>query len=194
MLTRQEVIAAVGPVDDVVIAQIIGTGATPQELAEARAWMAQAAATLRRGLLLTLDYGYPARQLYAPWRRQGTLMTFSRHTPGDNPLQRIGRQDITAHVDFTTIARAGMADGLTLAGFASQRELLTNLGIHEALAIPPSEELYARRRAVEALTEPAGLGRVRALALTRGLEGAALRGFAGAAEAHAVLIGEGGTG
>lgn len=49
MLTRQEVIAAVGPVDDVVIAQIIGTGATPQELAEARAWMASDEALVNAG-------------------------------------------------------------------------------------------------------------------------------------------------
>ncbi len=160
----------------------------------ARSWIGEAASALDRGLLLTLDYGYPARQLYARWRRQGTLMCFYRHTPGDNPLERAGRQDITAHVDFTTVARAGMAAGLMLAGFTTQRELLTNLGIHQALAIPPGEELYARRRAVEALTEPAGLGRVRALALTRGLDSSGLLGFAGAADAQVALFGEGDAG
>ncbi len=157
---------------------------------EAPAWLAAAAATLAAGALLTLDYGYPARRLYAPWRRQGTLMTFYRHTPGDDPLQRVGRQDITAHVDFTSVARAGLDAGLELSGFTTQAGFLTALGLHEALSIPPGEELFARRRAVDALTEASGLGRVRVLALTRGLGGVTLRGFAGAPAAAAALFGE----
>lgn len=160
---------------------------------DAPRWMRAAAAALGRGLVLTLDYGYPAAQLYAPWRRQGTLLCFSRHTATDQPFARVGRQDMTAHVDFTSVARAGVAAGLTLAGFTTQWEFLTALGIHDALRTPeggPGEEYVARHRAVTELLEPAGLGRVRVLAMTRGLEGAALRGFAGAPDAAAVLFDE----
>lgn len=154
-------------------------------------WMSEAAQSLDRGMILTLDYGYPATKLYAPWRRQGTLMTFHRHTAGDDPFVRVGRQDITAHVDFTTVARAGLAHGLTLAGFTSQRELLTALGIHDALQTGegnPGEEHFARYRAITDLLEPAGLGRVHALALTRGLDGVTLRGFAGSPDPAGTLF------
>jgi SAM-dependent MidA family methyltransferase len=164
---------------------------------EAPRWVTEAAAALDRGLLLTLDYGYPAAALYAPWRRQGTLLCFSRHVANDDPYVRVGRQDITAHVDFTSVARAGLAAGLSLAGFTTQREWLTALGIHDALQLPegaaPGEEYIARHRAISELVEPAGLGRIRVLALTRGLDGASPRGFAGAEDPLTVLFGGEGT-
>jgi SAM-dependent MidA family methyltransferase len=170
-----------------------GEGALAEVNLEAPRWMRAAGAALARGLILTLDYGYPAGRLYAPWRRRGTLLCFSRHTAGDDPFVRVGRQDITAHVDFTTVARAGAEAGLTLAGFTTQREFLTSLGIHEALRPAGGrgydEEHFARHRAVTELLDPAGLGRVRVLAQTRGLAAAALRGFTGAPNPAEVLFG-----
>jgi SAM-dependent MidA family methyltransferase len=70
--------------------------------------------------VLTFDYGYEARDLYAPWRKTGTLLTFYRHTSGD-PYVRVGRQDITASVDFTTLARAGEETGLRPLGKTPRR-------------------------------------------------------------------------
>jgi SAM-dependent MidA family methyltransferase len=147
-----------------------GEGADAEVNLDAPRWMDQAARSLARGLVLTLDYGYPARTLYAPWRTQGTLLCFVRHTANHEPLARAGRQDMTAHVDFTTVARAGLQHGLSLAGFTTQREWLTTLGLYEALRSATGEEYFARYRAVSELTESAGLGRVRVLALTRGLD------------------------
>ena len=86
--------------------------------------MPRAAGALRRGYVLTLDYGYEAEQLYAPWRKRGTLLTFYRHTSGDDPYARIGRQDITASVDFTSVRRAGEEAGLAHVGSATQSEFL----------------------------------------------------------------------
>lgn len=168
-----------------------GEGARAEVNLEAPRWMEQAARALERGLILTLDYGYPARTLYAPWRTQGTLLCFVRHTANQEPLARVGRQDMTAHVDFTTVARAGVQQGLALAGFTSQREWLTALGIHEALRSAQGEEYFARYRAVNELLESAGLGRVRVLALTRGLP-APLRAFAGTLDPALELFGEDG--
>ena len=56
-----------------------------------------------RGFVLTLDYGYVATELYAPWRTDGTLLCFYRHNPSGDPYARIGQQDMTSHVDFTTL-------------------------------------------------------------------------------------------
>ena len=102
-----------------VIAHFDALGVSPGEGCEAEvslvapAWMARAAGALKRGYVLTLDYGYEAPELYASWRKRGTLLTFYRHTSGDDPYARIGRQDITASVDFTSVRRAGEAAGLT---------------------------------------------------------------------------------
>jgi SAM-dependent MidA family methyltransferase len=160
-----------------------GEGCQAEVNLDALDWMREVAARIEHGFVLTLDYGYPAARLYAPWRRDGTLLCFFRHTTSTDPYSRIGRQDITAHVDFTALARAGGEHGLTAVGFASQQNFLGALGIGEALAGGPGalgfEEFLARRRAVEALLDPEGLGRIRVLAQAAGFaEPPILRGFA----------------
>jgi SAM-dependent MidA family methyltransferase len=154
-------------------------GVRPREGCEAEAclvapaWMTHAAKALRRGYVLTLDYGYEAPDLYAAWRQRGTLLTFYRHTSGDDPYARIGRQDITASVDFTSVRRAGEAAGLTTISSMTQGEFLGGLGIGEALASPPDaaqlEAYYALRKAVMELTDPAGLGRITVLLMSKDL-------------------------
>jgi SAM-dependent MidA family methyltransferase len=143
-------------------------------------WDQAAGKALGRGFVLTFDYGYGAQDLYAPWRKDGTLLGFYRHNPTTNPYARIGRQDLTSHVDFTSVKRAGEAAGLTTAGFVTQSEFLGNLGIHEALQSPTGaglEEHFARRRAVTELMDPAGLGRIKVLLQSKEVSGDALSGF-----------------
>ena len=147
-------------------------------------WMRSAGAAIGRGLLLVLDYGYPAEVLYAPTRRAGTLLCYYRHTLNSDPLRHIGEQDITSHVDFTSLARAGEAAGLTTLGLVSQRRLLGNLGfdgLRRAAATAPlgQTERDANLRALDALVDPAGLGRLLALVQQRGLEGFAPLGLIG---------------
>jgi SAM-dependent MidA family methyltransferase len=145
----------------------VGEGCDAEVNLVAPAWIGRATAALRRGYILTLDYGYEAADLYASWRKRGTLLTFYRHTSGDDPYARIGRQDITASVDFTSVMRAGAAAGLRVLDFTTQAEFLSALGIGEALAKTPKpdqlEAYTALRRAVIELTDGAGLGRIRVL-------------------------------
>jgi SAM-dependent MidA family methyltransferase len=160
------------------IAHFEALGVTPGEGCDAEvslvapAWMARAATALKRGYVLTLDYGYEAGDLYAPWRKQGTLLTFYRHTSGDDPYVRIGRQDITASVDFTSVRRAGESAGLTHVSTTPQSEYLASLGIGEALSKPPEpaqmEAYMALRRAVMELTDPTGLGRITVMIMSKG--------------------------
>ncbi len=160
-----------------------GEGCVAEVNLHALDWMEQGAKALRRGFVLTFDYGYPADELYAPWRRDGTLLCFYRHNPSDDPYARIGKQDITAHVDFTSLMRTGEANGLELAGFTTQSRFLANLGIGAgvdtiAKETPEAlEEYYARRRAVQELIDPAGLGRIRVLAERKEVPPAELQGF-----------------
>jgi SAM-dependent MidA family methyltransferase len=137
-------------------------------------WMTQVAAALGRGFVMTFDYGYEAEELYAPWRRDGTLLCFYRHSASGDPYARVGRQDMTSHVDFSTLIRTGEERRLTLVGLTTQERFLTALGIGSALAQPEGtevrlEEYYARRRAVTELTDPAGLGRVKVLLQEKGV-------------------------
>ena len=126
---------------------------------------------VERGYVLSIDYGYPARDLYASWRRQGTLMAFRRHSPQPDPLAEPGRLDLTVHVDFTSLAAA--AEGFTAAPLVSQAEALMALGLGEALrtasqrAAADAQRYATDRRAAEVLCEPEGLGRIRVLALAK---------------------------
>ncbi len=104
-------------------------------------WMRQVSALMARGFVLTIDYGYPANELYAPFRRNGTLMCYHRHTTNENPYQHIGCQDLTAHVDFTALEQFGSAVGLEPLFFGEQYRFLMGLGFVEALM-----ELQAKER------------------------------------------------
>ena len=151
---------------------------------EAVRWMHEAGRAMERGFVMTFDYGYEAEQMYAPWRTDGTLLCFYRHNPSHDLYVRIGRQDMTAHVDFTSVRRAGEEAGLRTLGLVSQSEFLVRLGIMEAIAPPGEgetdmEEYVARRRAVMELLDPGGLGRIRVLVQAKGVESASLTGLKG---------------
>ncbi len=96
-------------------------------------WMEQVAGVLARGFVLTIDYGYTAPELFAPYRQTGTLMCYFQHTAGEDPYQRIGGQDITAHIDFTALQQAGENRGLTTLWFGEQYRFLLSLGFVEGL-------------------------------------------------------------
>ena len=160
-----------------------GDGCVAEVNLHAIDWMTAAAQALRRGVVLTFDYGYPAQELYAPWRRDGTLLCFYRHNASNDPYARIGKQDMTSHVDFTSLMRAGESSGLQVAGFTTQARFLSNLGIGVGVDTIAKEspgaleEYYARRRAVQDLIDQAGLGRIRVLAQRKDVAPTELWGF-----------------
>lgn len=147
----------------------------------APAWVGAMAARIVRGMLLLVDYGYPRRELYHPDRRTGTLVSHYRHRVHHDLLVRPGLQDLSAHVDFTALARAGESAGLRVAGFTTQSEFLLATGLlAQGERLPPGSDAYLQfARAVKRLTLPAEMGEaVKYLALTRGIDGP-LVGFGG---------------
>ena len=129
----------------------------------------------RRGVLLLIDYGYPAAELYDPVRRRdGTLRAYLRHRVHDDPYLHVGRQDLTAHVDVTAVERAAAAAGLTHLGTTTQAEFLVGLGtedlLHAIQADPATtmEDYLAVRSALVRLLDPAAMGRFRVMAFGRG--------------------------
>jgi SAM-dependent MidA family methyltransferase len=138
-------------------------------------WLAKAAAGLERGVLLLIDYGYPAAELYDPLRRRdGTLRAYLRHRVHDDPYIHVGRQDLTAHVDVTAVETAARAATLDHLGTTTQAEFLVGLGTEDLLQaiqadpVTTMEDYLAVRSALVRLLDPAAMGRFRVMALGRG--------------------------
>lgn len=152
-------------------------------------WIRLLARALERGAILVADYGFPAREYYHPQRATGTLACHYRHRMHGDPFYLPGLQDITAHVDFSALARAAGAAGLDVLGYANQAQFLINCGITELLE---KEDPADTRRylpaasAVHKLLAPSEMGELfKFLALGRGVE-APLLGFASGNRAHAL--------
>lgn len=136
----------------------------------APALVASLAERLRRGMLLFIDYGFDSAQYYHPQRRMGTLKVHYRHHSLDDPFYLPGLADITAHVDFTAVARAAEQAGLTLARYASQGRFLLDAGLLQHLsALPLGSPAYLRAaQAVQKLVQPHEMGELfKVMALLR---------------------------
>ena len=152
---------------------------------QALAWLEQANRVLERGFILTIDYGFEAADLYSPFRRDGTLLAYFRHTTSSNPYRRLGFQDLTAHVNFTALIRRGEELGLKKIGFADQYKFLLALGLlREMEDFEKKSELYSpaeflkSKLAMKRFLIPGGMGTLfKVLAQGKGVGGPALLGF-----------------
>jgi SAM-dependent MidA family methyltransferase len=131
----------------------------------AATWFAAACRGLERGYATVIDYGYAAKELYKAHRLEGTMRGYYGHTVTDDPFVRIGEQDLTAHVDFTALQRAGESEGMALAGLTTQGAFLASLGLGDLLVQLQQDETasvadyLAAQAAVYRLIDPGGLGR-----------------------------------
>ncbi len=152
-------------------------------------WVARMADALERGYILTIDYGDIASRLFSAQHPRGTLMCYYRHTPTEDPYQHIGEQDITAHADFTALAKAGEGAGLATLGCVPQGLFLWNLGLsafiegvsHLGL---PQAEAYANLLAMRDLARPDGLGGFPVLVQGKAAPDMPLHGLADSEDAH----------
>jgi SAM-dependent MidA family methyltransferase len=155
----------------------------------ADALIASLAECLERGLILMIDYGFSAGEYYHPQRHMGTLRAHVRHHALDDPFYLPGLADLTAHVDFSAVARAGMAAGLELAGYTSQASFLLNSGLTELLMQTPPTDAAAylpQANAVQRLVSPAEMGELfKVIGLTKGSV-APLAGFARGDRRHSL--------
>ena len=147
-------------------------------------WLDRAAGPLERGLMLLMDYGAPADELYTA-DRGSTLRAYHRHRVHADPLVAIGRQDLTAHVDLTAVERAATGAGLSSLGRTRQAQLLAALGIGELLVglqsnLATTLEAYLEAKsAVVRMLDPRATGAFAVLAFGRDLPAdPPLRGFA----------------
>ena len=128
-------------------------------------WVEKVARCLRKGFVLTIDYGYLAKELYAPHRSEGTLLCYYQHRTSQNPYGRLGEQDITSHVNFSSLIQKGEEVGLHLTGLVPQYQFLLALGFlqeMESLGRGMSEmDALQLRLSLKHLIEPEiGMGEV----------------------------------
>jgi SAM-dependent MidA family methyltransferase len=135
-------------------------------------WVQAVTASLEAGVVLFVDYGYPRREYYLPERRDGTLVCHYRHRAHADPLHWPGLTDITAFVDFTALAEAGVGSGFDFVGYAPQGQFLLASGLLDLLDDGVADvERVQRVAEVKRLTLPGDMGeRFQAIAFARGVE------------------------
>ncbi|MGH8703982.1 MAG: SAM-dependent methyltransferase, partial [Burkholderiales bacterium] len=153
----------------------------------ARAWLRLAGRALERGAILVVDYGFPGREFFHPQRSMGTLACHYRHHVHGDPFWLPGLQDISAHVDFSALARAAAESELEVLGYASQAQFLVNSGITQLLgeADPADAARYLpAAAAANRLLSPSEMGELfKVLAVGRGVE-LPLMGFSRGDRSH----------
>jgi SAM-dependent MidA family methyltransferase len=146
-------------------------------------WMEKVTRCLRRGFVLTIDYGYLSWELYAPDRREGTLLCYHRHRASEDPYERLGEQDITSHVNFTSLIEKGEEVGLLFTGLVPQYQFLIALGILQEMESLEQEmstmDSLQLRLSLKHLIEPEiGMGEVfKVLIQHKGIEKPKLDGL-----------------
>ncbi|BCT66708.1 SAM-dependent methyltransferase [Nitrosospira sp. NRS527] len=127
----------------------------------ARHFMHSLAAVLQRGAIILIDYGFGRNEYYHPQRACGTLMCHYRHLAHDDPFYLPGLQDITSHVDFSSVASAAIGSGLELRGYTTQAYFLINCGVTEILAQTRAEntrDYLPLTNQLQKLVSPAEMG------------------------------------
>jgi SAM-dependent MidA family methyltransferase len=143
------------------------------------AWINSIADVLQDGVILLFDYGYGRREYYHPDRSTGTLMCFYQHRNHSNPFILPGLQDISTHVDFTSVAESALDANLQLSGYTTQAAFLLACGIIE---IASAQDLsrtdqFNQNQAIKVLTLPSEMGElIKVMALSKNFE-EALLGF-----------------
>lgn len=138
-------------------------------------WIKTIGSKLNQGFILTIDYGYPAQRYYLPSRCEGTLQCYYQHRHHNDPYINIGKQDLTAHINFTALDRYGEHYNLHSQGFTQQALFLMALGLGDRIAAlsQPSEysvsEVLQRRDCLHSLIDPMGLGNFGVLLQSKGL-------------------------
>ena len=186
----------VGPVARLMALEFVpAEGQTLEVNVQLASWTDRVSRALERGFVLTIDYGRSAEELYSAEERfRGTLTTYYRHVQTDSPLERIGRQDITSQVDFTSVIRLGERAGLDFLDITDQRSFLGSLGIREMLerlqsAVPDRMQYAANRRGMQELVSPDGLGDFKVLAQGKNVGEPRLWGFEASNEARQLIAG-----
>jgi len=130
---------------------------------EIEPWMSSVQKGFSQAVWMTIDYGWTAEEYFHPSRSEGTLLCYSQHHTSSDPLNRVGEQDITAHVNFTTMTEAGAQWGLKTLGIVDQHHAMVGLASETVMkewsecALTPAR--MKEMRAFQSLSHPEIMGR-----------------------------------
>jgi SAM-dependent MidA family methyltransferase len=149
-------------------------------------WIGNVARKLARGYVIIVDYGYPRDEFYAPHRSAGTLQVRAQHRLLASPFEQIGHADITAHVEWTSIAERAEASGLQVKSSTDQHHFITGILSERAHDFLWEDVDSKTKRALQTLLHPEMLGRgLQVLALAKNVDPAPpLAGFKFGRESH----------
>jgi SAM-dependent MidA family methyltransferase len=141
-------------------------------------WIMNNYRILNQGVVLLIDYGFPRHEYYHPDRARGTIMCHHKHHTHTDFLHNPGAEDITAHVDFTHVAEAGLHAGFHVAGFTDQASFLLSNGLLDRVSEVHNErERLQANQAIKLLLQPTEMGELfKVIALTKHLD-ISLNGF-----------------
>jgi SAM-dependent MidA family methyltransferase len=145
-------------------------------------WLKRICRQITRGVILLIDYGYLREEFFAPHHLSGTFACYHRHHRSSKPLEQIGQQDITSHVEFSSLIETATGEcGFSLLGFTDQHHFLTAASapwLRSLINNPLTHSLQSDLRRLQTLLHPALMGsQFRVLAFGRGLSRSILSGF-----------------
>ncbi len=147
----------------------------------ALSWLEGTARALDRGFIITIDYGCESEELYGPRFPRGTLMCYRQHRATEDPYAYVGQQDLTSHVNFTSLMRRGRELGLQTTGFTNQMKFLIALGMLERAQEwdqGPGAGNVGAKLAARRLIMPGGMGEIfKVLVQHKGIDGPHLKGL-----------------
>ncbi len=129
----------------------------------------------KEAVIIFADYGYGQREYYHPSRQGGTLTCYYQHTQNHDPFLHVGKQDITAFVDFTRVAEAAVAARWSLLGYTSQAAFLLDCGLVELMQEKEANlselDRCEMNQALKILTLPTEMGeRCKMMAFAKGAD------------------------
>ena len=142
------------------------------EISPARnAWISSIAGVMKKGAILTIDYGLTEREYYHEQRNSGTLACYFKHRMNHDPFLWPGLQDISTWVDFSACARVAEDVGLSVAGYTTQGQFLVNSDAIRQLDLTNSADAIQTAQALKTLVLPGEMGeRFKVLLLSRNLQ------------------------
>ena len=155
---------------------------------QAEAWVRTLAESINVGSILVVDYGFPEHEYYHPDRKQGTLVCHRRHRLLYDPLAYIGCQDISAHVNFSGLARAATESGMEVNGFTNLGSFVADVGIGAGILDDMAEGMNQNSRQLDKLCHPHEMGEIfKVMELTKNSESTGL-GFSLSDRTHRLHV------
>ncbi len=125
-------------------------------------WYGKILNLLENATMLHIDYGHETAELFAKHRMNGSLQCYFKHQTNDEPLERIGEQDITAHVHFSAFQELAKKFGWEVEPLVTQTEFLVREGVmgllRDHLYGHPMDDVSKKNRAIKQLLVGAQMG------------------------------------